>query len=248
MNMVRMTVVTLTVLLGSAVVLDRAWAVSNPRGMLFRAVGIFQGEVEEGKCKVPTATQAISDSTNSICRDAMEIAGEEETLVYPTQMFPELQAFGNFCGGFLALQNNMINQAVNVYRVRVRYKILGNGFPVLCRDQRKFNLWIGSRVDPVDSENPSPFGAPNITLTQLLPIYSAQMLNCLRDPLRGNVEAPVTVVAKIKALGFLDEGDEIESNPVYYTLTLLPNGSTPGAASRGVPPVGVSARCAEPVQ
>ena len=216
--------------------------------MLFRAANIYQGEVEEGKCKVPNATGGFADTSRAICRDATELVGETETFVYPTRMFPDLELYSDFCGGFLVLENNMINQAVNVYKVKVRYTIPDRGFPLLCRAQRRFKLFVGGRVLPVNSVYPSPFGAVNVTLTQLLPIYSTEMLNCLRDPLRGNVSAPVTVVARIRAYGYLDDGRDIMSNKIYYTLTLLPQGSVLGTPSGGVYPRGYTFRCAAEVQ
>jgi len=100
----------------------------------------------------------------------------------------------------------------------------------------------------VNSVYPGPFGAVNVTLTQLLPIYSPEMLDCLRDPLRGNVSAPVTVVARIRAYAFLDDGRDIMSNKIYYNLTLLPEGSVPGTPSGGLYPRGYTFRCAAEVQ
>jgi hypothetical protein len=250
MSVSRAVLITLAVLgvsLGSG---GRAGADHNPNGISFRALGIFQGEVSEGTCSVPSAGQLIGDSSGSICRDATEIAGEvgSSTTVFPTRMYPELALFANFCGGFLAMQNNMINQAINVQRVKIRYRIPGRGFPVLCRRERRFNQFIGVRIDPVNSTNPAPFGAVNQALVQLLPIYSADMLDCLRDPTRGNVAAPVTVVARIRALGRRDDGRRIKTNRVRYSLTLLPVGSSPGTGSGGTPPIGNPTRCVPPVQ
>jgi hypothetical protein len=247
MNTIRI-VTTLAILVASAGAAGQAWAgsVSNPRGMSFRAVGLFQGEVEEGRCKVPITTQAIADVSGSICRDATSFDSVAGSSSFPTIMWPDWgNLFGNFCGGFLWLQNNMINQAVNVFKVRVRYRIPGRGFPVLCRAQRRFNLWGGARVNPVNSFNENPFGQVNAVLTQLLPIYSPQLFNCFRDPARGNVAAPVTVVATLQAVGYRDDGRKIKSNKLKYSLTLLPNGSSSGVPSGGVPPGGV---CAPPVQ
>ena len=248
MNRTGATVAAITVLLGELLLAAPAPALmSNPNGIIFRAIGIFQGEVQEGQCKVPTATQLIADVSNHICRDATEIVTTDGTSVFPTRMFPELQSFGNFCGGFLGLQNSLINQAINVFRVKIRYRIPGRGFPILCRGQRKFNNFVGARLDPVNSFNPAPFCAVNQSYLQLLPIYSAQLLDCLRDPLRGNVPAPVTIVAKIRALATLDDGRKIRSNRVRYSLTLLPQGSS-GGPSGGIPPIGASTRCAAAVQ
>ncbi len=225
-----------------------AWAdVDNPNGIVFRAVGIFQGTTEEGRCTVPSAGQAIADQAQAVCRDATEVVDPSggPSTVEPTVMYP---AFGpyflGFCGGFLELQNNMINQAVNLKRIRVWYRIPGQGFPVLCRAERRFRLYVGGRIDPVNSVNPSPFGAPNISFTQMLPIFSPQLFDCLRDPARGNVPAPVTMRATVTAVGTTDDGRKIRSNRTSYTLTLLPEGATP--SSGGQPPAGNPLRCSPP--
>jgi hypothetical protein len=246
MNGVRVTGITLTVLIWSVLGLESVWAVSNPRGMLFRAVGIYQGEVEEGKCKVPNATGGFADYSRAVCRDSTEVVTDDGTIVYPTRMFPDLTTNGNFCGGFLVLQNSMFYQAVNVYKVKVRYKMPGRGFPILCRAYRKFTLGVGSTVPPVNSTFVNPFGATNVSVMQLLPIYSPDLLNCLRDPLRGNVAAPVTVRAKIRAFAYLDDGRKIKSNKVSYSLTLLPAGWEVGA-SGGLYPRGDPLRCGSAV-
>ncbi len=248
MRGLRPVIIGVMVVCASIAVVQRARAFrSNPNGIVFRAIGIFQGEVEEGKCKVPTASQAITDSTRSICRDATEIVTQDGTSVFPTRMFPELTTFGNFCGGFVGMQNNMINQAINTDKVKIRYRIPGRGFPVLCRNLRVFKTFIGARIDPSNSTNPSPFGPPNFNFTQLLPIYSAEMLDCLRDPLRGNVQAPVVVTARIIIFARMDDGGKIKSNRVRYSLTLLPEGSSPGGGSGGEPPTANPTRCAVPV-
>ena len=223
--------------------------VGNPNGMVFRAIGIFQGQVEEGRCRVPVMNQAIADNSGAVCRDATEFVFPDGSVsVEPTYMYPMFgPEFIDFCGGFIALQNNMINQAINVEKVRVRYRIPGLGFPVLCRSQRSFKLYTGQRIDPVNSVNTGPFGAVNVVFMQMLPIYSQQFLDCLRDPARGDVQAPVTVVAKIRAFGQLDDGRSIKSNRAQYSLTLLQEGAVPPGPSGGLPPQGSPTRCATPV-
>jgi len=221
--------------------------VSNSNGMIFRAVGIFQGTVEQGRCRVPVMNQAIGDNSGAVCLAGTEFVFPDGSVsVEPTYMYPMLgPEFINFCGGFIALQNNMINQAINVRKIRIRYRIPGLGFPVLCRSQRSFKLFTGQRIDPVNSVNTGPFGAVNVAFMQMLPIYSQQFLDCLRDPARGDIQPPVTVVAKIRAFGKLDDGQDIKSNRVQYSLTLLPEGAVP--PSGGLPPEGSPIRCATPV-
>jgi hypothetical protein len=257
---------------------QRVCALSNPNGMLFRAVGVFQGPSEEGKCEVPTVTTAIVDSSNAVCRDATVVgfdtaafrcegsgapcandencAGGETCLptgsVHPTRMYPDRASpFGDVCGGFFELQNNLINRAVNVVAVSVRYRLVGgrfpgpvfeNDFPVRCYRERKFRVGVGVRVPPVNSSDASPSGMPNTVFVQLVPIFPPQLFDCLRDPARGNASAPLLVIARLRAHGLVDGGGTIRSNPVQYTLTLLPAGSgTPGG-----PPDGVPVRCSPP--
>jgi hypothetical protein len=236
--------------------------------MVFRAVGIFQGPSEEGKCEVPTVGSAIVDVSNAIRRDATVVTsdtvafrcggsdaectsdadcGGEACLptgaLYPTVMYPDRSnPFGNFCGGFVELQNNLINQAINVYSVKVRYRLPGLLFPSVCRRERKFNIPVGTRLNPVNSTDASPSGAPNAAFVQLLPVFSPMLLNCLRDPARGNLSAPLVLIARVRASAYLDSGGRITSNTLRYTLTLLPDGGIGG----GSPPVGFPTQCAPP--
>jgi hypothetical protein len=171
-------------------------------------------------------------------------------------MYPDpTSPFGNFCGGFLELQNNLINRAINVVRVVVKYRLVGgsfpgpvfeNDFPLKCQNKvdklRKARLGVGARVNPINSTDPSPSGASNVVFVRLVPIISPQVLDCLRDPSRGNVSAPVLIIAKLRAHAFVDGGGTIRSNWVQYTLTLLPE----GAAVPGGPPQGIPTRCSPP--
>jgi hypothetical protein len=86
-----------------------------------------------------------------------------------------------------------------------------------------------------------------MTFTQMLPIFSPQVLDCLRDPARGDLQAPATLRAIIRAVGRLDDGRKIQANRVSYTLTLLPPGAVPPGPSGGQPPQGNPLRCADPV-
>ncbi len=249
MNAIRRIMMVVAVLGASQAATRPAWAtVDNDNGIVFRAVGIFQGTVDAGRCTVPNAIQAIADQAGAVCRDATEIVSTDGSTIEPTVMYPAFGPFFlNFCGGFLSLQNNMINQAVNLRKIKIRYTIPGVGFPVLCRGQRRFRLFVGGRVDPVNSTNPNPFGAPNMMFTQMLPMFSPQVFDCLRDPARGDVQAPVTLRAIVHAVGRLDDGRKIQANRVSYTLTLLPPGAVPPGPSGGQPPQGDPLRCADPV-
>jgi len=144
----------LVALLGAGV----AHADNNPNGMVFRAVGWFSGKGQVTatsiSCEVPTTTNAIGDGVFEF--------GLWNTYGVPTLFFPDRNnPFGNPCGVWLQLQNNLLDQAIQIDHIALRYKILGarrfrqfvpsrNAFPIACRYLRKDTLFVGAVVNPVD--------------------------------------------------------------------------------------------------
>ena len=207
---------------------------NNPNGMSFRAVGWFKGKAEisagDIKCEIPSTTSAISDGAFAI--------GLWNTYGFATLMYPDTSnPFGNPCGVWIQLQNNMINQAVNLDRVELVFRIPGatrfrpsvrtnkqNQWPIACKQFRKDTLYIGSRINPINStQDTSSSGAPNVAFIELLPVVSNQLIQCLRAqyaPLSTSVYASLPLVVKATAVGTSDSGDTFRSNPVPYTLNL----------------------------
>src|SRR5438552_579982 len=117
-----------------------ARADNNPNGMAFRAAGWFRGKSQtstEGiTCEIPTVASAIADGSFE--------TGLWNTFGFQTLYFPDLNnPFGNPCGVWVQLQNNLLNQAIQVDHIALHYKILGarrfrqfvparNGFPIAC--------------------------------------------------------------------------------------------------------------------
>ncbi len=209
-----------------------ARADNNPNGIAFRAVGFFKGKgditLSSIGCEIPTVTNAIADGSFE--------TGLWNTFGFATYYFPDINnPFGNPCGGWLQLENNLLNQAIVVDHIDLRYKIQGarrfrqfvparNGFPIACRQLRNDTLFVGGLVNPINSTlDHSVSGRPNVTFIQLLPLVTPQMINCLRGqyaPLSTDLFTSLSLVIRATVVGFSDTGDMFQANPVSYTLNL----------------------------
>jgi len=201
-------------------------------GLVFRANGIYRGEAdisEEGiKCEIPAVGSAIPDGSFNM--------GLWNTYGVKTLMFPDVNSpFGDPCGGYIQLQNNMTAQGINVQQVQIKMRIADakrlagyvptrRGWPLACRKLRRLKVFAGTRLDPVGSSNqPSSSAQANVAFVQLLPILSTQLISCLRDqyaPLPTEVYSSLRVVVSARAFGVADNGQGFNTNSVNYTLTL----------------------------
>jgi hypothetical protein len=209
-----------------------ARADNNPNGIAFRAVGWFKGKSsassETVSCEVPTVNSAIADGTFE--------TGLWNTFGFQTIYFPDINnPFGNPCGVWLQLQNNLLNQAIQIDHIALRYKILGarrfrqfvparNGFPIACRQFRNDTLFIGAVINPINSDlDQSGSGRPNVTFVQMIPFVSPQLIRCLRDqyaPLSTDLFTSLSLVIRSTVVGVSDAGDMFRTNPINYTLNL----------------------------
>ena len=207
-------------------------ASNNPNGVVFRAVGFAAGESEisggQIKCKIPDIDGAI--------RDGAFQYGLWNTYGFQSLSFPDVnQPFGNPCGGWLQVQNNLFNQAIQVERVEFRFAIPGAGrlrqfvptrhrFPIACRDFRAATLFTGATLNPANSSQTiSSSGAPNVAFMQMIPMVTPQLLHCLRSVYAGistDMLVSLPLVIRATAVGRADSGDIYRSNTARYTLTL----------------------------
>jgi hypothetical protein len=205
---------------------------NNPNGAAFRAVGWVRGRstVSAGviTCEVPTISSAIFEGFFAI---GMWNTYGAQTLFYPDPNQP----FANPCGGWMQLQNNLVDQAVVVEELRLKFSIRGanrfrsrvatrNAFPVACRRFRRETLFNGIRLDPINAVSSSSIsGAPNVGFVQILPMVSPQLVHCLRDQyaaLPTSLFASLPLVITATAIGTSDSGDRFVANPIRYTLNL----------------------------
>ena len=232
MRIMRRGVVTAALVLGMALGARMAAADNNPNGLAFRAAGWFKGKAEitatEIKCEIPTISAAIADGLFAM--------GLWNTFGRPNLFFPDANGpFSNPCGGWMQLQNNLINQAMVLDHVELRYKIAHaarfrgsvptrNAFPVACRELRRDQVFASTLLNPINStQDVSGSGAPNTAFVQIIPMVSTQMFTCLRSqyaPLSTDVLSSLALVIRATAVGFSDAGDTFRTNPISYTLNL----------------------------
>jgi hypothetical protein len=216
--------------LGAAVA--PAAAEDNPNGVVFRSVGFFKGKAEitagEIKCEIPNVSTAITEGTFYI--------GLWNTYGIPTLFYPDINnPFGNPCGVWVQMQNNLRDQGIIVDRIELRFRIAGanrfrgsvptqNAFPVACRQFRRDTLFLGSRLNPVNSsEDTSSSGAPNVAFIELLPMVSPQLISCLRSQYAGipaSTFASLPLIVRATAIGIADSGETYRANTIRYTLNL----------------------------
>lgn len=205
---------------------------SGDQALVFRAVGFYQGEadISEGSitCEIPNVQNAFVDNGYSM--------GLWNSFGTPTLSFPDQNnPFGDPCGGWIQLRNNMTLNGINLERVEIKMRIPGagrfsnlvptrKGFPLACKQFSKVKFFTGARLDPIDSEiTGSNSGAPNVAFVQMIPMVSPQLIQCLRSqytPLPTDVLSSVPLVISAKAVGRADDGSTYRTNTIRYTLTL----------------------------
>jgi hypothetical protein len=177
----------------------------NDNGIAFRAVGFFQGTLNEDRCQVPTANQAIADQSQNLTLDSPFVDSG-----YPAGVF--------FCRAYLWLENNLLRQAVVVNRLDFEYEIPGSriGLP-------SHSSAVGIRINPASTAEdppPSPFGPTNVYIglpeAQIVP---ASVVLFLRQNRQVLPQLPYTMIVKMTAHARSDAGQNLVSNEVRYTIT-----------------------------
>jgi len=220
------------VLLTVLVTVGSVAADNNPNGTVFRAVGWFKGKSEisqdQIKCEIPTVTSAIAEGSFAI---GLWNTYGRDTIYYPDINNP----FGNPCGVWIQLSNNMLNQGIQLDHINLSYKIKGanrlrgtvptrKNFPRACAQFRHDTQFIGGRMDPVNSSiSNSDSGVPNVVFIEILPLVSPELFNCLRQEYVGRAASQfksLPLVINATAFGTSDTGDSFQSNTIGYTLNL----------------------------
>lgn len=178
---------------------------NNDQGISFRAVGFFQGTVEEAKCTIPTVQQSIVDT-------AFVIRLNDPFLD------PGFPPFLASCIGFIELQNNLFNQAITVTAITFKYEIPGAKIAIPSNTAPN-----GQRVNPANSPETAPSGAPNVIFYQptgqLIP---STLVLFLRQNILSFPPLPFPMVIRATAFGVADNGDKFVANEVSYTVEFLP--------------------------
>jgi hypothetical protein len=175
----------------------------NDNGISFRAVGVLQGTIQEDRCQVPTADEAIADQSINIPLDSTLLNNG-----FPTGAF--------LCRGYIWLENTLNGQAIVVDRFDFEYEIPGAriGMP-------SHSSSVVVRINPADSTVPSPFGLPNVYIgqpdAQMVP---ANLILFLRQNRQTLPQLPYPLIVRITARGRTDAGERVTTNEIRYTIQL----------------------------
>ncbi|NOT54910.1 MAG: hypothetical protein HOP18_09920 [Deltaproteobacteria bacterium] len=179
----------------------------NDNGVSFRAVGIFQGELDQDKCTVPNGEDAtITDQSIDISLDSSALSNG-----YPTGIF--------FCRGYIWLENLLNGQAIVIDRLDFEYEIPGARISLPSHSSS-----MVARINPADSEAPTPFAAPNIYIgqpdAQMIP---ASVVLFLRQNRQVLPALPYPLIVHITARGRTDAGQRVTTNAIRYTVQFTPS-------------------------
>jgi hypothetical protein len=181
----------------------------NDNGISFRAVGIFQGEVQDDQCQVPTANEAIADQSIDLPLDSPFVDNG-----YPRGIF--------LCRGYIWLENNLSKQSIVVDRLDFDYEIPGSRISIPPNSSS-----LGARINPTDADpdtSPSPFGPPNVYIgqpdAQMVP---ASLILFLRQNRQVLPQLPYVMIIHITAQGQTDAGQQLTSNEIRYTIQFTAN-------------------------
>jgi hypothetical protein len=182
---------------------------NNDQGIVFRATGIFRTltSVTTGTitCTDPiTNTQAITDTAGRISLSTTEF--------YPNRNDP----FGDPCGGYVGLQNNLSSQSINTQFVTIRYEVAGAGIQV-----PDVTVNIGLTVPPVSCKNCTSSGLDGFIylplVQQLVPQEIITFLNLNQNLLPA---PPYQMDVYVSVSGQSDQGTNYDSNEIGYTITV----------------------------
>lgn len=181
---------------------------NNDQGISFRAIGMFRGaeSITQGQitCTIPNVQSAISDvSFNLNINTATDFPNRNDPFADP-------------CGGYIQLENLLLNQAINVQEIAIRYEVPGSavGIP-------EHSVNSGVRINSASSTQTGSSGLPNVVFhalySQIVPqaiiVFLNQNENRLPSP-------PYFMNAFLKARAQSDNGTNYESNEIGYQFTI----------------------------
>lgn len=181
---------------------------NNDQGIVFRAVSFVRGpesiDADQIRCTEPTTQNFIIDPSWVIDLDS-------------TRFFPDRNdPFGNPCGGFIALENNLAVQAVNVQQIVIQYEIPGAGIA-----PPETTIFTGLRINPTSSTDENSTGQVNLIYAQLVgQMLPEPIVTWLEQNINVLPSTPFQMIAEFEAFAQSDDGTRYISNPIDYQFTI----------------------------
>jgi hypothetical protein len=182
----------------------------NDQGIVFRAVGTFRGleQIDEGRitCTEPSVGNSIIDASFTL-----RIA---TTLDFPNRNDP----FADPCGGYLALENSLSTQSMNVQEILIRYEVPGASIPI-----PENPVSFGQRILPATSDTETTSGQANLIFAELVgQIVPRTIIVFLNQNVDRLPETPYLMNVFMSARGQSDDGTQYQTNEIGYQLTIIP--------------------------
>ena len=179
----------------------------NDQGIVFRAVGIFQGERQQAQCEVPTTENQITDGSVVLILESQLVDGG----------YPDSTSILSFCRGFIELENNLNDQAITVDRIDFQYEIPGARVSIPSN-----SALVGWRLNPANADpdtNPNSFGQVNVIFAQLDgQLIPSTLVAFLRQNQPSLPQLPYSMLIRLTARGRSDSGDTVETNEIRYSV------------------------------
>jgi len=181
---------------------------NNDQGIVFRAVGFVRGpesiDSDQIRCTEPTTQNFIVDSSWVFDVDTQRY--------FPDRNDP----FGDPCGGFITLENNLSVMAMNVQEITVRYEIPGAGISI-----PENSISFGVRINPTTSTDEVSSGQVNLVYAQLVgQMLPEQFVTFLEQNQNSLPATPYSMSAFFRARGQADNGIRYTTNEISYQFTI----------------------------
>lgn len=180
---------------------------SNDQGIVFRGVGFVRGEAdlnEQIRCEVPTVQDAIIDSAWVVDLNRTRYFPDPNSLV------------NNPCGGYIALENNLSTQAINVQQIVITYDVPGAAIV-----PPETTIFTGIRINSASSTEETASGQPNLVYAQLIgQMLPETIVAWLNQNINVLPSVPFQMIAQFEAYGQSDNGTRYVANPIDYQFTI----------------------------
>lgn len=181
---------------------------NNDQGIAFTATGIWRGletiEDDTIRCIEPNVSSAVIDTSYTV-----SVANVTE---FPDRFNP----FADPCGGFIGLENNLTQLAMNLQRVEIRYEV-----PSAAVTVPGHSVAAGVRIPSASSTTEATSGQSNLVYLELVGQMLSQTTMAFLEIHSSELpQRPYVMKAYLVAVGQSQNGDQYRTNETGYTFTI----------------------------
>ncbi len=181
---------------------------SQTDGLVLNATGIWRGaETISGTtitCVEVGVSNAIVDNSYTLYLNRVN--------AFPERTNP----LADPCGGYLGVENNLVELGMNVRAIDVRYEVVGSDIEIPSNQ-----IATGFQIPSSSSTVATTSGQPNLVYAEMVAQFvPATVLNFLRERELQLPAMPYQMKAYARATGRSEAGKQYRSNEVGYTFTV----------------------------